>query len=488
MSKLIKNITKWQVVIGLQVLASVLLFMFVLNLGALPTLYLVLVGGLLFVLLTISFFLVKPSKKENKGKVREAIGKLVSVLMSVVLIVGSIYISQGNDVLGNITGAIQKTNRFNVYVLNTSEVEGLKDLTFEYVGMSKVYDSEAHYTEAHNSLLHENNKVRIKEYDDYTLLIKDLYDGKIKAICVNEAYNGVFEEQYSTLLADVNVIWSHDIVEQIIDISKNVNVTKDVFTIFVSGIDTTGKVSTVSRSDVNMLVTINPITKDILMTSIPRDYYVVLDNIGKKDKLTHAGLDGIENSVKTIENFMGIDINYYAKVNFTSLIKIVDALGGIDVYSDKTFVPWTNNSITIKKGTNHMNGKMALAFARERYTYTNGDYHRVQNQQAVLKAMLNKAMSSKIITNYSKLLKAIDGSFETNMTSDEIMDLIQMQLKDMSSWNFHSTVLTGTGKKMTGGAYMPNHKLYYNIPNQESIDEAAKIIKQMTNGEKISVE
>ena len=294
----------------------------------------------------------------------------------------------------------------------------------------------------------------------------------------------MFEETYQTLSNDIKAIYTYDIVEEIIDISKDVNVTKDVFTIFVSGIDTTGRVSTVSRSDVNMLVTVNPVTKDILMTSIPRDYYVTLANKGKKDKLTHAGLGGVENSVKTIENFMGIDINYYAKVNFTSLVKIVDALGGITVESPYNFTTLHGN-YQIVKGQNKMDGAKALGFVRERYSLPHGDGDRVQNQQRVLKAMLNKAMSPAIITNYSKLLKSIDGSFETNMSANEITDLIQMQLNDMTAWTFHSTMVGGNSKLMTGGAYMPNVKLYYNIPDQASIDRAANMIKKMVNGEKI---
>ncbi len=168
-------------------------------------------------------------------------------------------------------------------------------------------------------------------------MANDLYDGQTDAIYINEANYSMLEEEHETFRSDTRVIWSYDIVEKTKDISKNVDVTKEVFTIFISGIDTTGPVSTVSRSDVNMLVTVNPETKQILMTSIPRDYYVTLTNKGKKDKLTHAGLGGVENSVSTIENFMGIDINYYARVNFTSLIEMVDALGGIAVYSPVAF-------------------------------------------------------------------------------------------------------------------------------------------------------
>ena len=223
-----------------------------------------------------------------------------------------------------------------------------------------------------------------------------------------------------------------------------------------------------------MIVTVDPTNKKILMTSIPRDYYVTLANMGKKDKLTHAGLAGVENSVKTLENFLDIDINYYARVNFTSLIQMVDALGGIEVYSDQD-IP----KLGIHESVNQMDGKKALSFSRERYSYKSGDNHRVQNQQKVLEAMLNKMMSPAIITNYSSILENINGSFETNMTSQEITSLLKMQLSDMAKWDIQQIQLEGHGAMMTGGAYMPNHKLYYMIPDQSSVDKCVSIIKDM---------
>ena len=487
MSKKVNKIVRWQIVLGLQFLASLLLFLFIFKLGALPPMYLALLAGILFVFLGVSFLLMKPSKDKSKSKVREAIGKIVSLLLSVVMIIGTIYIGQGNDALSSITGANEKTNRFNIYALNTSEFETITDLSFYYVGMSKEYDLENHYLEAHNALLNENSKIRVKEYDSYASMIQDFYDGEVSAIYVNQAYDSMIEETNKTFEKDIKIVWSHDIIEQIIDISKNVEVSKSVFTIYISGIDTTGTVSTVSRSDVNMLVTVNPNTKEILMTSIPRDYYVELADKGKKDKLTHAALTGIENSIKTVENFMDIDINYYARVNFTSLIDIVDALGGIEVYSPISFTT-ARKDLTVVEGMNHMDGNTALRFVRERKEISGGDNARVANQQRVLKGMLDKAMSPSIITNYSKVLKAIDGSFETNMSSEEITDLIQMQLADMATWTFHSVVLEGYGKTMTGGAYMPNTKAYYYVPDQDSVDHASSLIKQMVNGEKIVTE
>lgn len=484
MSKIIKNITKWQIVFGLQLIATLALIIFVVKLGALPTLYLGIIVAVLAILCLLMFLFMKPSKKEGKGKIREAIGKIVSLLLSIVLIIGTLYIAQGDSTLSSITGANTQTTRFSVLVLNNSPYEKLSDIAGETVEVCDMYDNAVYFDEAVDALEKEESSLEISSIDDYLKLATDLYTEKVKAIFVNEAYNGVFEETYSTFSSDVRVIWSYDIEEKIEDISKDANVTKDVFTIYISGIDTTGKVSTVSRSDVNMLVTVNPKTKDILMTSIPRDYYVTLANKGKKDKLTHAGLGGVENSVKTIENFMGIEINYYARVNFTSIIKIVDALGGVTINSPVSFTTLHGN-YNIVVGDNYMDGAKALGFVRERYSLADGDNDRVKNQQRLLKAMIDKVTSPTVITNYNQILKAINGSFETNMSTDDIMALVKMQLSDMASWEFKSISLEATGQKMYGGAYMPDSYLYYAIPVESSVQECASLIERMMNGEDI---
>lgn len=486
---LISKITSWLVILGIQAIASLLLIGLIFKLNALPLLYTMVLIGIVVLLALITFLLMKPSKNQGKGKIRNIIGKVISLLLSVFLMVGSLYIAQGNSVIDAISGANTKTTRISLVVMADSDYQEVSDLKNQTIEANLDDEDNAKYmNEAIEALNKEESTIQVDNVSSYVDMANDLYSGETKAIYINEANYGMLEEEHDTFRNDTRIIWSYDIVEQTKDISKNVNVTKEVFTIFISGIDTTGPVSTVSRSDVNMLVTVNPKTKQILMTSIPRDYYVTLTNKGKKDKLTHAGLGGVENSVSTIENFMGIDINYYARVNFTSLIKMVDALGGITVYSDKTFTPYTNGSITIKEGMNHMNGEMALAFSRERKTYGSGDNHRVQNQQAVLKGMLEKAMSPAILTNYTSILSSIDGSFETNMSAGEITDLIKMQLNDMASWDIYQIQLTGNGQMMTGGAYMPNNRLYYMIPDENSVNECASLIKQMMNGEKISVE
>ena len=367
--------------------------------------------------------------------------------------------------------------------MEKSKYKELSDLKGETIEVNMSAETEK-MEEAIKALKNEESSIKTKEVDEFAKMADDLYKGTTNAIFVNEAYYAMLEANHPNFETETRVIWHKDITVKTNDISKNVDVTKAPFVVYISGIDTYGKVSTVSRTDVNMIVTVNPKTKQILMTSIPRDYYVTLANKGKKDKLTHSGLGGIENTVKTMENFMGIDINYYARVNFTSLIKMVDALGGVDVESEVAFTAY--DGTTFKKGINHVNGEKALVFSRERYSLGGGDNARVHNQQLVLTAMLKKMMSPAIITNYSSVLNSINGSFETNMESGDITGLLQMQISDMASWTIIQKQLTGTGKTMTGGAYMPNNKLYYMIPNDSSVAENKQAIQNVLAGKPVS--
>lgn len=479
----IKKITDYKVIIAIQVFATLVLVGFLFKLGALPMKYVLILLVVLVLLGVGSFFMMKPAKAKNKGKVRNAIGKCLSILLSVVLLFGSLYIAQGDSTISNITGADSQVTRYNVVVLKDYKAKELSDLKGKTVEVNLQVETDK-MQQAIDAMKKEESSIQTKDVKDFEKMSQDLYDGKVEAIYFNEAYSTILVEKHPGFENETKVIYTYEIEEKIQDISKNVNVTKDPFVIYVSGIDTYGKVSTVSRSDVNMLVTVNPKTKQILLTSIPRDYWVpIYHRNNAHDKLTHSGLGGIESTVKTMENFMGIDINYYARINFTSLIKMVDALGGVDVDSIESF---TAQGYSFKKGINHVNGEQALAFSRERYHVTGGDNGRVANQQRVITAMINKMISPAIITNYSKVLKSIDGSFETNMSSNDITSLLQMQLDDMASWTIVQKQLSGTGSMRTGGSYMPNRKLYYMIPNQKSVSENKQYIENVLAGKSVN--
>lgn len=463
--KIIDKIVRWKIMLVIQAIISIILAILLIQLNVLPMMYIAIIIAIEILIGVGIFFLMR-----NAQKVRLIVSHIISFVVSIVLIMGCFVVNKGQSTLKNVTSDNVQTNRISLYVLDESSYKELSDLKNQNIEANV---NDEHMAEAIEAL-NKEVKLSIQGQEDYVQMSDDLYDQKTAGIYMNEAQSALFDEIHEDFHEKTRVLYTYEIEEKVEDFSKDVSVTQNTFNVFISGIDTTGPVFTVSRSDVNMIVTVDPTNKKILMTSIPRDYYVTLANMGKKDKLTHAGLAGVENSVKTLENFLGIDINYYARVNFTSLIQMVDALGGIEVYSDQD-IP----KLGIHEGVNQMDGKKALSFSRERYSYKSGDNHRVQNQQKVLEAMLNKMMSPAIITNYSSILENINGSFETNMTSQEITSLLKMQLSDMAKWDIQQIQLEGHGAMMTGGAYMPNHKLYYMIPDQSSVDKCVSIIKDM---------
>lgn len=475
MKNFIKKITTMPIILGLQIVASIIFMLFIFKLGALPMIYACILVGIICLLDLVMFILMR--NEQNKS-IKTIIGKVCSLIMSLLLIVGSFYIAKGDATLENISGANKDTYTYSVITKKDSEIKDVKDLSDKKIAMNMQEDLQ-YFTRSLSALKEENQAFKSLEVNDFHQLAKDLYDNQCDAIFVNEAYRTMLETDYESFNEDTKVVWSYSIDKELEDFSKDVDVTSKPFVIYISGIDTFGKVSTISRSDVNMIVTVNPKTKQVLMTSIPRDYYVTLANKGKKDKLTHSGLAGIENTVKTVESFMGIDINYYARVNFTSLIQMVDALGGIEVESVEDFSIGQYHYV---KGKNQLNGDQALYFSRARYTVTGGDNGRVANQQRVLTGMLQKMMSPAILSNYNGVLNSIEGCFETNMQSNEITSLIQMQLNDMASWTFTTKQLIGSGAMLTGGAYIPGRKLYYMLPNETSVKENKEAIQSILDG------
>ena len=474
----------WPVILGIQVIATLIILFSIFKLNILPTTYAVMVGMILVLFCFINFALMKPDKKSHhhhhqKTKLREIIGKILSLLLSVLMVFGSVMINKGYSTLDDITNSNTKSTHYTIVVLKSSKINSLSELKNESIEYCLQYDEEKDMNEVIAEAKKKESSLNFDVAMTYSKLGDDLYNNTVNAILINTAYNGMFEDNHPEFENETKEIWSSDIEAKVKDFSTRVSVTNTPFTIYISGIDTYGSITTVSRSDVNMIVTVNPNTKKILLTSIPRDYYVTLANMKKKDKLTHSGIAGPENTVKTMAQFLGTDINYYARVNFTSLVTMVDALGGITVNVDRDF---SAGGYTYKLGLQQMNGKEALAYSRERHSFADGDNVRVKHQQDVLMAMLNKMMSPAVITNYSSVLKAISGCFETNMASSDITDLIKMQINDNASWTFKQKQFTGTGVMQTGGAYMPDSKLYYMIPNDDSVKENLQAIKDVLNG------
>ena len=459
-----------------QCIISLLFLILLFYINVLPWIYyLMITGGILLINIVLYYMNIK----------NNVISKVVTIIFCILLMVVIVYMNKSFETLNKITEINDETNRISLIVKKDSEYHNVQDLEHKGIQINTKYSAVVM-----GATMNELNEWIQCDYSSENNFIKmatNLYEGDVDAILVNEAYLWVMEHKYENFREGTRVIWTYEYTKGKEDIIKPVVVNNDCFNVFISGIDTEGDVSTVSRSDVNMIATVNTISHQILLTSIPRDYYVYISELKARDKLTHAGLNGIDSSLSTLEDLLDIDINYYVKVNFTSLIMMVDALGGIEVYSDYD-LNYHPPYQSIKKGLNHMNGETALLFSRERYYLPGGDDDRIKNQQRVIQAMLNKLISPTVFTNYMDILDSVAGSFETNMSMKEITSLLKEQLKTTKSWDIQSYSLTGNGDYFKGGAMMPDTELYYCVPNEKSVQKATDYINSMIDGEFIIVE
>ena len=409
---------------------------------------------LVLILLTLIFVLL--INFSTHGLVSKILCSLMVVVLSAVYGLGNYYLYSTNTTLETVTDQKNRAkNTVSVVALNSSSLENVNSLDGSKLGVLKTIGNEA--TRKSLTDLKKNNVTFTKKtYDNMLGMLKALYDGEVDAIVLNEAYrsNVCDLEDYTNFNNDTKVI--HKTVYYTKENSSSLavsDITSKPFNILISGNDSFGSLDENSRSDVDMLVTINPVTSTILLTSIPRDSYVkevcndYACNYGAYDKLTHTGIYGVDTTKDTIENLLDIDINYVYRVNFTSMIDIVDALGGVDVTVPEGMAVskfYTNSNLEgVHEGENHLDGKRALAYSRERKAYIDGDLQRARNQQQVLQAMFKKATSPEIIKNYTSLLKALIGAFDTNMTTKEITSFIKYQIQAKPSWKFEQFVLKG---------------------------------------------
>lgn len=264
-------------------------------------------------------------------------------------------------------------------------------------------------------------------------------------------------------------------------------ITKEPFVVYLSGVDTRGDLTDKARSDVNIIAAVNPVTKQVVLINTPRDYYVDLAGTNSKDKLTHAGLYGVQTSMDTLGNLYGVDVQHYIRINFAGFINIIDALGGVDVYSDQAFTsvgsPGYYDPTTFVEGWNHLDGKAALAFARERHAFKTGDVQRGINQMKVIDAMLNKIKSPALLMGFTKILDAVSDSFVTSLSQNQISALVRMQLSDFAEWNIERYTVTGSSGSSTKCYSAKGQKLYVMKPDEASVAKAKEMIAAVLGGE-----
>ena len=425
---------------------------------------------ILLITLFISGILVKFNFSRKKGF--RIIGYFFSIVIISVFTYIAIYLYNTIGFLFNVTDGNFALKNYNVVVLNDNKYRDIKDLKNKDIGINKNDESIKDV----KGKLNKKVKVGYQEYEDSNEIVDDLIKEKLDAIILEDSELSILEENNYDAFSKLKSIYQIEIKNSIKDLQDAVNINKEPFNIYVSGIDTYGKINAVSRSDVNMVLTVNPKTEKILITWIPRDYYVNINSNRVKDKLTHAGIYGVDSSIYALEHLLDIDINYYVKVNFTSVIKVVDALKGVTVYNDETFT--TNENITFYKGEVNLDGERALSFVRDRKHVTGGDIGRGRNQIKVLKAILDKARSKEIITSYNKLLNSLNGAFVTNISQSSMTAFIKKEISKPRNWQIDSYTLDGTSAYEYTYSYKQS-KLYVMMPDKDMVNTAKEKINSI---------
>lgn len=469
------NIIWRKVVAGATVIALGVLAYFLQVMGILPAKYLY-AGLAVLALLAIgaAAWLLRAQRKFN---VVAAYG------FALVLIgfsgFGAYTLQRGYSLLQQISGASGQTVEYSAVVLQASRFTSEQDIPGKELAAAS---ADTMHFEKLQAL---TQAMSIREVASYPELVAELYGEGAEIVLLNEGYRMVIEELYAQFSKDTRVIATYKITEQS---AGTADLFADggngSFNIYISGIDTYGDISRVSRSDVNIVVSVNPNTKKMLLTTIPRDSYVSIAGGGndQKDKLTHAGIYGVDSSIGTLENLLQTDIAAYVRVNFTSLVSLVDKIGGIEVVNPVAFR--TDGGEEFPAGVIKLNGQRALTFSRERHNLAGGDTDRGQNQQRVIVGIFNKISSPALLANYQDILTALGKSIETNISTQDISRLVNMQLDYGGAWQIDSTNVTGRGQ--TGGlpSYaMPGRNLYMYVLDQASLDATKQRIQSTLSGE-----
>lgn len=438
-----------------------------------PCIAVVSVISLLFALITFS----------NKcKKVAKTLCIVFETLLTAVFVFACINAGNVFDFLEIIKAGGYQIEEFYIIVKADSEYQTIDDLNSKT--LATYNDPAKSYADAMEKINSLSLSLVTTSYSNFLEASTSLLEGNSDSLLLKAPLLEIVSESIPNLKSEnIRIIHTIEVKTPINSEVSNINVKDEPFNVLITGIDTFGDIATVSRSDVNMVATINPNTHQILLTSIPRDYYVQLHGTeGLKDKLTHSGLYGADMTRQTIEDFMNIKINYFVRINFSTVINVVNAIGGITIYSDAPLLlqPGEEGAkeCWFDYGDNYTDGYCALRFARERKSYGAGDIHRIQNQQEVLSAIINKVSSDKsILFNYKNLLNSMSGGFQTNIPTEKIYDLINLQLDEMPSWQIERINLTGF-EAHEPTYTIPSELLYVFLEDKESINAATDKIRK----------
>ena len=481
-----RGIVLFRIISILYVILAAAFVVLLWRMDVLPAKYLY--GGIA-VLVIASIFIVPVMYSKNGKKGRKIGATIAAFLLIGVFGVGVYYLADTMDFLGNITEVVQAKEDYYVVVKSDAAYEDIAGISGQTIATYMSHDLV--YSEA-KSKLQETVQVEYAYAETSKDALVQLLNGEYNAAFLSAATYQSMKNSSDAEITPLNIVENTKVLYTVSvpiesgDRTSAVDVTKESFNIYISGSDMEGSINIPNRTDVNMLATVNPVTHEVLLTSIPRDYYVELPSKGAKDKLTHSSLYGIQESIGAIENQFGIDINYYLRANYSTIMKLVDAIGGIEIESDRDFytsgmkgMPELNGHHFVK-GTNRVDGKLALAFCRERHSFPEGDMKRNENQQQVMEAIIKKCTSSTtILTKYTSLLDAVKDNLATNMSQEDMSAIIKMQIDKMSSWNVSKQAIKGTNGFEYCYALGFNASTVDAIPEEEvkAIDKIVKVMQ-----------
>lgn len=479
------------VLVLIQLVLTVLFLLKMFKLDILPFKYLFMINIILILLVLYDF-----TSQFTKSHI---LGKLISVILSCLILFTYLFAAKFDSVLDKLGAANVEIDIVDVCVLSNDKAQNLNDAA-NYKFAINSTASNANINTSIESISSETGKtIKPTEYTNWSNLVNALYDNKnVQAIVINHSMMSIISQEFPDFEDSIKIIKTYEYKEKVELDASNVNVKRDPFIIYVSGISSDDgedtKLASKALSDVNILAVINPETKQVLLVTTPRDSYIKISNssgVTGYDKLAHAGSYGVDKSIEALENLYGINIDYYVKINFAGSQAVIDALGGITIESEIEFTNgWEAAPVSYHfvQGANECDGEKAIAFARERKAFAAGDFQRGRNQTAVIKGIIQKATSPAILTRYSAVMDTVSDMFLTNIPSSAISDLVKLQLSNSTPWNIQTYSISGKTDEYRHLEVSNVYGASIVLPYEEDISTATKLMNKVIAGETFDVD